>query len=289
MHGAVGAIRFVDVFSEQPFRGNALAVVHDADGMSDEEMLAVARWTNLSETAFLVAPTGPGADYRVRIWTTGGELPFAGHPTLGSAHAWLEAGGMPGRAGVVVQECAAGLVEVRRDSRRLAFVAPPLVRSGPLDDAELERVMAAMGLAAVDVVDAAWVDNGPGWCALLLRTPQAVLAAEPDPVRASGMKVGLAGRHPDGTRSDGVGVEVRAFYSDGRDFGEDPVTGSLNAGLAQWLVPAGYLPPHYVAAQGTLLGRQGRVHVDVRGDEVLVGGATRTLVEGTTGLGGSIG
>jgi PhzF family phenazine biosynthesis protein len=179
-----------------------------------------------------------------------------------------------------VQECGAGLVRVRRGRDRLAFVAPPLLRSGPLEEDHLARVVDALGLAAADVVDAAWVDNGPGWCALLLRTPRAVLAADPDPVRASGMKVGLAARHPDGTRSDGVGVEVRAFYSDGRDLAEDPVTGSLNAGLAQWLVPAGHLPPHYVAAQGTLLGRHGRVHVDVDGDEVLVGGATRTLVVG---------
>lgn len=274
------AVRFVDVFSERAFRGNALAVLHDADGMSDDEMLAVARWTNLSETTFLTAPTDPRADYGVRIWTIGGELPFAGHPTLGSAHAWLEAGGVPRTEGVVVQECAAGLVEVRRGADRLAFAAPPLVRSGPVEGEELARVVAALGVAPADVVDAAWVDNGPGWLAVLLASPEAVLAAAPDPVLARGLKVGLAARYPAGARTDGVDLEVRAFFSDERDFGEDPVTGSLNAGLGQWLVPAGYAPEHYVAAQGTVLGREGRVHVDVEDGVVWVGGATHTLVDG---------
>ncbi|GIL36966.1 PhzF family phenazine biosynthesis protein [Phycicoccus sp. DTK01] len=274
------AVRLVDVFSERAFRGNALAVLHDADGMSDDEMLAVARWTNLSETTFLTAPTDPRADYGVRIWTIGCELPFAGHPTLGSAHAWLEAGGVPQTEGVVVQECAAGLVEVRRGADRLAFAAPPLVRSGAVEGDELARVVAALGVAPADVVDAAWVDNGPGWLAVLLASPEAVLAAAPDPVLARRLKVGLAARYPAGARTDGVGLEVRAFFSDERDFGEDPVTGSLNAGLGQWLVPAGHAPEHYVAAQGTVLGREGRVHVDVEDGVVWVGGATHTLVDG---------
>ena len=212
----MSAVRFVDVFSEQPFLGNALAVFHDAAEMTDEEMLAVARWTNLSETAFLLPPSDPRADYAVRIWTTGGELPFAGHPTLGSAHAWLEAGGVPRGDGVVVQECGAGLVEVHRDGERVAFVAPPLVRSGPVEGETLGRVVAAMGLDPADVVSAAWVDNGPGWCGILLRSPEAVLAAAPDPTRAAGMKVGLAAPYAGGARDDGVGLEVRAFYSDGR-------------------------------------------------------------------------
>lgn len=276
------AVRLVDVFSERAFRGNALAVLHDADGMSDDEMLAVARWTNLSETTFLTVPTDPRADYGVRIWTIGGELPFAGHPTLGSAHAWLEAGGVPQTEGVVVQECAAGLVEVRRGADRLAFAAPPLVRSGAVEGDELACVVAALGVAPADVVDAAWVDNGPGWLAVLVASPEAVLAAAPDPVLARGLKVGLAARYPAGARTDGVDLEVRAFFSDERDFGEDPVTGSLNAGLGQWLVPAGYAPEHYVAAQGTVLGREGRVHVDVEDGVVWVGGATHTLVDGVS-------
>lgn len=282
-------MRFVDVFSDRAFRGNALAVVHDADALSDDEMLAVARWTNLSETTFLLAPTDPGADYRVRIWTIGGELPFAGHPTLGSAHAWLEAGGVPQREGAVVQQCGAGLVEVRRGgqagdasdgSGMLRFAAPPLRRSGPVDPAEVERVVDALRLDPADVLEAAWVDNGPGWLGLLLATPDCVLAADPDPSRCSGMKVGLAARCRAGERTDGVGLEVRAFYSDDRDFGEDPVTGSLNAGLAQWLVPAGHLPARYVAAQGTVIGREGRVHVEVVDGVTWVGGATHTLVVG---------
>ena len=272
-------MRFVDVFSDVPFRGNALAVVHDADRMSDEEMAALARWTNLSETTFLCTPTVPGADYRVRIWTTGGELPFAGHPTLGSAHAWLEAGGRPASGATLVQQCAAGLVEVRRGDL-LAFAAPPLVRSGPVHPDDVARVVAALRLDPVDVVDLAWVDNGPGWVGVVVRHPDIVLAADPDPVRSLGLKIGLVAVYPPGLRDDGVAAEVRAFYSDDRHFGEDPVTGSLNAGLAQWLVPSGRLPRSYVAAQGTAIGRLGRVHVDVVDDTVWVGGATRTLVTG---------
>jgi PhzF family phenazine biosynthesis protein len=273
------AVRFVDVFSETTCRGHALAVFHDADDLSDEEMAAIARWTNLSETTFLLAPSEPGADYRVRIWTTGGELPFAGHPTLGSAHAWLEAGGVPASEGVVVQQCASGLVDVRR-GERLAFAAPPLTRSGPVDPAEAAQVVDALGLDPDDVLETAWVDNGPGWVGVLLRTPDAVLAAAPDPGRCAGLKAGLVAAYPPGAREDGVAAEVRAFYSDGRDFAEDPVTGSLNAGLAQWLVPAGHLPGHYVAAQGTALARVGRVHVDVIDARTWVGGATRTVVTG---------
>lgn len=276
----MAAVRFVDVFSEAAYRGNALAVFHDADDLGDEQMAAVARWTNLSETTFLCRPTLPGADYRVRIWTTGGELPFAGHPTLGSAHAWLEAGGVPASADVVVQECAAGLVDVRRGTR-LQFAAPPLTRSGPVEEAEAARVIAALGLDPADVLDLAWVDNGPGWVGIRLRTPDAVLAADPDPGRCGGLKAGLVAAYPPGSRDDAVAAEVRAFYSDGRDFAEDPVTGSLNAGLAQWLVPAGHLPSRYVAAQGSAIGREGRVHVEVVDGVVWVGGTTRTLVTGT--------
>ncbi len=279
--GHMPAVRFVDVFSETACRGNALAVFHDADDLSDEQMATIARWTNLSETTFLCAPTDPAADYRVRIWTTGGELPFAGHPTLGSAHAWLEAGGRPASEGVVVQECGAGLVEVRRRGDRLAFAAPPLVRSGPVEPGEAARLVGALGLDPEDVVDLAWVDNGPGWVGVLLRSTDAVLAADPDPGRSAGVKVGLVAAYAPGSRDDGVAAEVRAFYSDGRDFMEDPVTGSLNAGLAQWLVPAGHLPPAYVAAQGTAIGRDGRVEVEVVDGTVWVGGATRTIVSGT--------
>ncbi|MGL5930768.1 MAG: PhzF family phenazine biosynthesis protein [Dermatophilaceae bacterium] len=273
-------VRFVDVFGAEPFVGNAVAVVHDADGLPDEEMAAIARWTKLSETVFLVQPTTPDADYRVRIFTTGGELPFAGHPTLGAAHAWLEAGGVAGADDRVVQECAAGLVAVHR-GERLAFEAPPLVRSGPVDAADLARLVEALGLDAHDVVDSAWVDNGPGWAGLLLRDAEKVLGLRPQLSRLAGLKVGIVGRWPDGAHPDGAAAEVRAFYGDDREVMEDPVTGSLNAGLAQWLVPAGVLPRRYVAAQGTAIGRRGRVHVEVGDDgTVLVGGDTHTLIAG---------
>ena len=224
LHGPMAAVRFVDVFSDSECRGNALAVFHDADDLSDEQMATIARWTNLSETTFLCAPTVAGADYRVRIWTTGGELPFAGHPTLGSAHAWLEAGGVPASDEVVVQECAAGLVPVRR-GERLAFAAPPLTRSGPVEPPAAARVVDALGLDPADVLDLAWVDNGPGWVGIRLRSPDAVLAADPDPGRCVGLKAGLVASYPPGSRDDGVAAEVRAFYSDGRDFAEDPVGG----------------------------------------------------------------
>ncbi|MFL6168321.1 MAG: PhzF family phenazine biosynthesis protein [Ornithinibacter sp.] len=275
----MAAVRFVDVFSESTCRGNALAVFHDADDLTAEQMATIALWTNLSETTFLCAPTDPGADYRVRIFTTGGELPFAGHPTLGSAHAWLEAGGRPASAGVVVQQCDAGLVEVRRDER-LRFAAPPLTRTGPVEAAQAARVVTALGLDPADVLETAWVDNGPGWIGVLVRSPDAVLAAVPDPSLCAGLKAGFVAVYPPGAREDGVAAEVRAIYSDGRDVAEDPVTGSLNAGLAQWLVPAGHLPEHYVAAQGTVIGRLGRVHVDVVDGRVWVGGATRTVITG---------
>ena len=269
--------RQVDVFSAEPLRGNPVAVVHDADDLDDEEMAAFARWTNLSETTFLLRPADPGADYRLRIFTPGGELPFAGHPTLGSAHAWLEAGGVPARDdGVVVQECGAGLVVVRRgDGGRLAFTAPPLVRSGPVDEADIIATVAALGLGRDDVVDAAWVDNGPGWLGLLLPDAATVMACAPAAGFAD-LKVGVVGPRPDG---DECAVEVRAFF----DGFEDPVTGSLNAGLAQWLA-GDRLPTSYVAAQGTALQRRGRVHVEVVDGEVWVGGATRTTVTGRVGL-----
>ncbi|NHA67032.1 PhzF family phenazine biosynthesis protein [Phycicoccus flavus] len=276
-------LRIVDVFSSSPYRGNPVAVVHDADGLGDDEMASVARWTNLSETTFLCAPTEPGADYRVRIWTTGGELPFAGHPTLGSAHAWLEAGGAPAQPEVVVQQCAAGLVRVHR-GEGLAFEAPPLLRSGPVDASTRARVLAACDLEEQEVLDLAWVDNGPGWIGVLLDDAAGLRARRLQPDRLDGLSVGLAALwgedHP-----DGCALEVRALFSDGRDATEDPVTGSLNAGLAQWLVPAGRLPRRYTAAQGSALGRAGRIEVEVTDDgRFLVGGATRTLVEGRIDL-----
>ncbi len=271
--------RQVDVFSDRAVRGNPVAVVHDADGLDDEQMAAFARWTNLSETTFLLAPTVPGADYRLRIWTPGGELPFAGHPTLGSAHAWLEAGHAPADPAGVVQQCGAGLVVVRR-GERLSFAGPPLLRSGPLAPAELTRAARAVGVAEDDVLDAAWIDNGPGWLGLVLRDAATVLACVLDRDAAGDLKIGVVGAHVPGA-SDAL-VEVRAF-APSLGVGEDPVTGSLNAGLGAWLAGS-RLPASYVAAQGTVLGRHGRVHVDLEDGVVWVGGATRTVIHGSVTL-----
>jgi PhzF family phenazine biosynthesis protein len=263
----------VDVFSEQPLLGNPVAVVLDADGLGDAEMQRVASWTNLSETTFVLPPTVDGADYRLRIFTPAGELPFAGHPTLGSCHAWLEAGGTPA-GDDIVQECGAGLVRVRRAGGRLAFEAPPRTRSGPPSEAELANATAELGIAPDSVVTAEWADNGPGWLALLLADPEAVLAVEPRPLS---LPIGLVGLYPPGGE---VQLEVRGFFAlNGQTF-EDPVTGSLNAALAQWLIGDGRLGAPYVAAQGTALGRRGRVHVSAADGEIWVGGATITAVTG---------
>ncbi|NPD06940.1 PhzF family phenazine biosynthesis protein [Nocardioides sp. zg-1308] len=275
--------RQVDVFSAEPWLGNPLAVVHDADGVTDAQMARFARWTNLSETTFLCAPTDPAADYRVRIWTPAGELPFAGHPTIGSAHAWLEAGGVP-RVDVVVQECAAGLVDVRR-SPRLGFAAPPLRRSGPVEADLRARVVTALGVREADVRDIAWIDNGPGWVGVDLGTAQAVLDVVPDVATFTDLKVTVLGRwDAAATAQHGADVEVRAFFADGRDLTEDPVTGSANAGLAQWLIGGGALPTAYTSRQGSVIGREGRVRLEADGDRVWVSGDAVTRVVGEVDL-----
>jgi PhzF family phenazine biosynthesis protein len=274
----VHAFRQVDVFSPVPLLGNPVAVVHDADDLGTEEMQAFAQWTNLSETTFLLRPSDPSADYRLRIFTPSRELPFAGHPTLGSAHAWLEAGGMP-KASDLVQECGAGLVSIER-GERLGFQAPPLLRDGPVDASDLTRITTALGISEDDVVDAAWVDNGPGWVGVLLEDARAVLSLEPDRSAFGGLEIGVVGPWRDaGSDAD---VEVRAFVP-GDGIGEDPVTGSLNASLGQWLAGT-RLPESYVAAQGTAIGRRGRVHVRREGTTVWVGGQTRTTLRGEADL-----
>ena len=270
--------RQVDGFCSEALRGNPVAVVLDADGVTDEQMRAFARWTNLSETTFLLPPTDPAADYRLRIFTPGSELPFAGHPTIGSAHAWLEAGGRPASAERVVQECGAGLVALRRTADRLAFAAPPLTRSGPVDATDLTGVVAALGLTVDDVVDAAWVDNGPGWMGLLLRDADQVLALRPD-FSALREDVGVVGPRSSGDTA----CEVRACCPAETGITEDPVTGSLNAGLAMWLAGT-VLPASYVAAQGAAIGRAGRVHVELDGDTVWVGGDAQTVIHGTVSV-----
>lgn len=270
------SFRQVNVFSSDPVLGNPVAVVHDADGLSDAQMAAFARWTNLSETTFLLRPTSEDADYRLRIFTPGGELPFAGHPTLGSAHAWLEEGGVP-RGGHLVQECGVGLVRLRQGDR-LAFAAPPLIRSGAVDDGDLDRIVRALRIEFADVVDSQWVDNGAGWVAVRLRDAAAVLALKPDFTAFDPYDIGVVGLYPPGSEAQ---VEVRGF-APLVGIPEDPVTGSLNAGLAQWLTGDGTLPPSYVAAQGTTLGRAGRVHIDTDADGTIwVGGATVTTISGS--------
>lgn len=272
--------RQVDVFSPEPLRGNPVAVVHGADGLSDEQMAAFARWTNLSETTFLLAPTQDGADYRLRIFTPGGELPFAGHPTLGSAHAWVESGGAA-RGERIVQECAVGLVEIARHDGRLAFAAPPLIRGGAVDAADVAAAVESLGITVGEVVEARWCDNGPGWLGLRLRDAAAVLAVRP---RFADLahKIGLVGLHAPGA---GAAVEVRALCPAGMGITEDPVTGSLNAAVAQWLIGDGTLPPSYVATQGAAIGRAGRIHV--RKDDagaIWVGGDTLTTIVGSVAI-----
>ena len=271
----------VDVFTAVPLRGNPLAVVHAAQGLNDATMAAFARWTNLSETTFLLPPRDAAADYRVRIFTPGGELPFAGHPTLGSCWAWLAAGGVPKGSDCVVQECGVGLVRVRRQAGRLSFAAPPLRRTGPLDAELLQRILAALGADRADVLHHQWVDNGPGWCALMLRSAAAVLAARVDGSLLGDVKLGLVGAHPAGSE---CAFEVSALYPVPAGLIEDPVTGSLNASLAQWLIGAGLAPASYVAAQGTLLQRAGRVHVEQDGATVWVGGDVTPLINGQVDL-----
>ncbi len=268
----------VDVFSAEPTLGNPLAVVHDAEGLSDAQMAAFARWTNLSETTFVLPPTSPGADYRVRIWTPGGELPFAGHPTLGTCWCWLAAGGQPKAEAEVMQQCDVGLVRIRRQGTRLAFAAPPLRRTGPLDEPLVDRIVRSLGIGRADVVDHQWVDNGPGWCAVRLASGAAVRALRPDFAAMGGMKLGVVGAQAAG---EDTAFEVRAFVGGGY---EDPVTGSLNASLAQWLIGAGVAPRHYVAAQGHALQRAGRVHVQAEEETVWIGGDVAPCIDGRAQL-----
>jgi PhzF family phenazine biosynthesis protein len=274
----------VDVFGSRALAGNPVAVVHDATGLDDDQLAAFARWTNLSETTFLLPPEDSAADYRLRIFTPGGELPFAGHPTLGSAHAWLEVGGTAAAADRVVQECGVGLVELRRDGDALAFRAPDFLRTGPVDEDTLGRVVGALGLEQGQLLDAWWIDNGPGWLGLELDSAATVLSLRPE-FTALEVDTGVIGpMDADLREATGAEVEVRAFCP-GLGITEDPVTGSLNAGFAMWLCREGRLPPSYVARQGTVLGRDGRVLIstDAAGD-IWVGGTSRTLVSGSLEL-----
>lgn len=284
------SFRQVDVFTATAYLGNPLAVVLGARGLTTEQMRDFTHWTNLSECSFLLPPTdagrAAGANYRVRIFEPGRELPFAGHPTLGSCHAWLEAEAAAGRTlpELVVQECGAGLIRIRRDGARLAFAAPPLRRAGPLQEAEVELIARGLGLRRSEILDHAWCDNGPPWRGILLGSAQSVLALQPDPRVLAGLDIGVIGPHalvPDcGAANTQPLFEVRAFFPGNHGLTEDPVTGSLNAALAQWLVGSGRAPTHYIVAQGTALGRAGRVHVGQVGDDLWIGGDCVTCIHG---------
>jgi PhzF family phenazine biosynthesis protein len=273
------AFQQVDVFSSQPLLGNPLAVVVAADALSDEQMAAFANWTNLSETTFLLKPRSPTADYRVRIFTREREVPFAGHPTLGSCHVWLTSGGVA-KGKEIVQECGLGLIPIRRAADRLSFAAPELVRSGPVEPEILARVAKGLDLAPDTIIASNWVDNSSGWLAIMLRSREAVLAVRPNYSTLAGLKVGVfAAFNPlkDGTSAQ---FEVRAFSAEGGGGHEDPVTGSLNAGLAPWLIKSRIAPPEYIVSQGTVLRRMGRVHVEQDGSQIWIGGAVRTCITG---------
>jgi PhzF family phenazine biosynthesis protein len=265
----------VDVFTSTPYGGNPVAVVLDGEGLGSEEMQRFSHWTNLSETTFLLNPKDPGADYSVRIFTPTLELPFAGHPTLGTAHAWLEAGGRPRRDDVVVQECGAGLVQLRRTDEGLAFAAPPLVRSGPVEDSLVDHIAELLGIDRAAILDSQWVDNGPGWVAVMLATPDEVLALRP---RNVDIDLGVVAPYPEGSPS---AFEVRAFFPKEGVTAEDPVTGSLNASLAQWLIGSGRASAPYLATQGSALGRSGLIHISRDDDGTIwVGGGSITCISG---------
>ena len=299
MNPSLRPFRQVDVFTTTPYRGNPLGVVMDGTGLDTAQMQHFTNWTNLSECTFLLPPTpegaAAGADYRVRIFCPGRELPFAGHPTLGSCHAWLRAGGQP-RGEHVVQECGVGLVQIKRDGGvtaeppqdgLLAFAAPPLIKSGPLDEADVQLIARGLGLAREDIAEHAWCDNGPNWRGVMLGSAEQVLALRPDGAVLAGLDIGVVGPHGKvgvvaASDQPDTDFEVRAFFPGNNGLCEDPVTGSLNAALAQWLIGAGLAPERYVAAQGTVLQREGRVHIE-RDDHgrIWVGGASVTCIEGT--------
>jgi PhzF family phenazine biosynthesis protein len=287
----------IDVFTNVAFKGNPLAVVLDGQDLSTEQMQNFANWTNFSETTFVLPPTDSKADYQVRIFTPTMELPFAGHPTLGTCHAWLssQASGLA-QKGLIVQQCAAGLITIKRDGQRLAFAAPPLRRSGKLDADETAAIAQALGIQVADIVASAWCDNGPGWRGVLLNSVELLRQIKPDPKKIAGQFIGIASSLKIGAsaidekvnsaanksenNADQPFLEVRAFFPGAGGFAEDPVTGSLNAALAQWLIGSGRAPSKYIAAQGLNLNRNGRVYIEQTGSDIWVGGYSTTCVEG---------
>jgi PhzF family phenazine biosynthesis protein len=281
----------VDVFTARPYYGNPLGVVLDGTVLSAADMQHFTNWTNLSECTFVLPPTHAEADYKVRIFCPGRELPFAGHPTLGTCHAWLEAGGTP-KAQHIVQECGVGLVKIKRDvaSGRLAFAAPPLIKGGPMDEADVALIARGLKIERSDIVAHAWCDNGPKWRGVMLGSAEKVLTLKPDATILAGLDIGVVG--PRGkvgvvgaqTTGDETQFEVRAFFPGNNGLCEDPVTGSLNAAIAQWLIGAGLAPTRYIAAQGTAMARAGRVHVEQEGADIWIGGASVTCIDGKVSL-----
>ena len=267
----------VDVFTAVPYLGNPLAVVLDGSGLSTEQMQNFTDWTNLSEATFVLPPTQPDADYAVRIFCPGRELPFAGHPTLGTCHAWLQMGGVP-KGRDVVQECGVGLVKIQRLGTRLSFAAPPLRRGGPLDEADVQLIAKGLGIDRSDILHHAWCDNGPPWRGVMLASAEQVLALKPDAELLQGLDIGVVAPRTTGDAQ----FEVRAFFPGNNGLTEDPVTGSLNAAMGQWLMGAGLAPDSYVVSQGTCLGRAGRVHMQRdEQNQVWVGGESVTCIEGS--------
>lgn len=279
----IRGFRQVDVFGTQPCTGNPVAVVLDAEGIDDESLRRFSIWSNLSECTFVLPPTAPGADYRVRIFSLSTELPFAGHPTLGTARAWLDSGGVPLTPGVLVQECGAGLVPVRVEDDRLAFTPPPRLRSGPVDSKMVSALIEILGIDGGQVMDSEWLDNGPGWVGVLLDSARTVLDLRPDASAYPGRwDIGVIGAHESGAEA---AFEVRAFFTEGEEpLREDPVTGSLNAAAAEWLIATGRASAPYVAAQGTAMGREGRVHISNDEGRLWVGGRTEVVLSGTIDL-----
>ncbi len=268
-------LAIVDVFTTMPYRGNPVAVVLDGEGLDGEQMQRLAHWMNLSETTFVLPASDPEADYRLRIFTPVAELPFAGHPTLGSCHAWLAGGGRSKREEEIIQECGAGLIAVHRTPEGLAFGAPPVVRGGIVEEQLITRLASLLGISREEIVDAQWVDNGPGWVAVMLASAERVRPLEPGLID---LDVGVVGAYPPGAPE---AFEVRAFFPKDGAYVEDPVTGSLNASLAQWLIASGRASAPYVVSQGTALGRAGRVHISQDTDGgIWVGGGTVTCVSG---------
>ena len=266
----------IDVFSSKPYRGNPVAVVVDCDGLDDGEMQQFARWTNLSETTFLLPPSNPAADYRVRFFTPTEELPFAGHPTLGSACAWSIHGGTPRSDNTIIQECEVGLINLRRDGNSLSFAAPSLLRSGLVEESLVTEAAESLGIAREEIIDSAWIDNGPGWLGIQLASAEQVLAIKP---QKTNLTLGVVGAYPAGSR---FAYEVRAFYSSGGVTVEDPVTGSLHASTAQWLISAGRFVPPYLASQGKAIGHAGEVQVSMdESKQVWIGGVVTACIGGT--------